>query len=102
MKILLSPIGRSDPHGKPDQKTGEDTEGSALAICAAVRPDMVILLPTECADGEDTRRNAEETREWMQAERPEIEVVIHPVAMRLPQSYEEAQRAYGSVIVAVT
>lgn len=100
MRILLSPIGKSDPHGKPDQKTGEDTAGSALAICAAVRPDVAILLPTECADGEDTRRNAEETREWMQAERSEIEVLIHPVTMQEPQNYEEALRAYGTAVVA--
>jgi|SRR5579871_5569774 len=101
MKILLSPIGKSDPHGKPDRQTGEDTPGSALAICAALLPDKAILLPTECADGEDTRTNAEQTKEWMLAEWPHIEVTIYPVALQEPQSYEEALRAYGTAISAV-
>jgi tetratricopeptide (TPR) repeat protein len=97
MKVLISPVGKQDPHGKPDEKTG-DTEGSAIAICRVVAPNRVILLPTSNDAGSNTVEQAQETKEWIETELPGIAVEIHPVAMNAANDYEEALRAYGDVL----
>ena len=77
MKILLSPIGNTDPHGKNHLTTGL-TLGSVLSICACAQPDHVILLPTRSLQGEGTCQNAIDTKEELEAAHTGIQVQIDP------------------------
>ncbi|HSV72137.1 MAG TPA: hypothetical protein VLH79_00050, partial [Chthonomonadales bacterium] len=93
MRVLVSPVGMQDPHGKKDPGTGDLTEGSALQIARVVRPDRVLLMPT---DG--TIAHADATGDAMREQGICAEVEVRPIAMDQPQDYEEAIRAYGTAL----
>lgn len=98
MKILISPIGNQDPHGKPDRETGEFTEGSAITICRVTQPDKVILLPTRCPNGRDTYANGNLTKEYIMEECGCTNVEVQPQDMEAASNYEEALQVYGNTL----
>ncbi|HSV91574.1 MAG TPA: hypothetical protein VLH81_00805, partial [Desulfobacterales bacterium] len=96
MRVLVSPVGMQDPHGKKDPGTGGLTEGSALRIARVVRPDRVLLMPTGGPEGTIDYANA--TGGAMREQGICAEVEVRPIAMVQPQDYEEAIRAYGTAL----
>ncbi len=99
MKVMLSPVGNQDPHGKRGLDSGDATEGSAVAIFKTVRPDVLILLPTKPASGRDTFGAANDTKDWVEGLVPGSDVRIEPVVMDAASDYEEALRSYGAALV---
>ena len=76
MKILISPVGLSDPIS--DRREGE---GPALTLCRYLEPDIVFLLPTaQRLDVEDsTYERGERTEELMRIILPDAAVYIKPL-----------------------
>ncbi len=86
MKILVSPIGLSDPVS--DRRPGE---GPTLTLCRHLRPDIVFLLPT--ADRPDvkdsTYERGEKTKEQLEAILPNTEVYIRALDVSDPTDFSQ-------------
>ena len=86
MKLLLSFVGEQDPFSN---STNE--EGSIVTLCRTLKPDRVVLFPSDSgrADG-DTQKNAEATAHWLATElSPAPEVSILPLSLPNPTDYAQ-------------
>lgn len=84
MKILISPIGLSDP-------ISERGEGPALILCRYHTPDVVFLLPTaERLDIKDsTYGQAENTQEQLETILPNTKVYIRALDVSDPTDFSQ-------------
>lgn len=86
MKILISPVGLSDP--VPDRREGE---GPALTLCRYLEPDIVFLLPTaERLDIRDsTYGQAKKTEEELETILPSTKVYIQALDVSDPTDFSQ-------------
>ena len=86
MKLLLSFVGEQDP---VSNNTNE--EGSIVTLCRSLKPDRVVLFPSDSgrADG-DTKNGAEATAHWLATElSPAPEVSSLPLMLADPTDYAQ-------------
>ena len=88
LKVLLSYVGVQDPFS---EQTNE--EGSILALCRFLKPDVVYLIPT--ASGlninSSTEENAELTRDWIidfkKDINTDVQIFINSIKLEDPTDY---------------
>jgi hypothetical protein len=95
MKILISPIGLSDPVSEK-----REGEGPALTLCRCLQPDIVFLLPTaNRPDAKDsTYERGKRTEELVRIILPDAAVYIKPLDISDPSDFSQILPQMKTVI----
>jgi len=98
VKILISPVGLSDPVS--ERREGE---GPALTLCRYLEPDIVFLLPTaERLDIRDsTYGQAKKTKEELETILPNTKIYIQALDVSDPTDFSQILRQLRIIIKSI-